>query len=62
LVNAIKRKSGVVYECEFCGFGYEFLENAELCEEYCDAHGSASPHITERAIYKPTILVMPVTA
>jgi hypothetical protein len=62
MVSEVQRKGDTVYLCEFCGFGYADLETAEQCEEYCDTHGSCSLEITKKAIYKPTVRVMSITA
>jgi len=62
MVDELKRKNEIVYLCELCGFGYRDLETAEKCEQYCDTHGSCSPEITQKAIYKPAIRVMPIAA
>jgi hypothetical protein len=58
MVNEFERKVGTVFQCELCGFGYQDLDTAERCEEYCNTHGSCSPEITKKAIYKPNIRVM----
>jgi len=47
-----------IYRCELCGFGYSAIEIAERCEQYCHIHGSCSPEIMEKAIYKPQHKVM----
>jgi hypothetical protein len=62
MVNELERKVGTVFQCELCGFGYEDLDTAERCEEYCDTHGSCSLAITKKAIYKPSTHVMSVQA
>jgi len=62
MVSEMQRKGETVYLCEFCGFGYVDLETAEQCDEYCDTHSSCSLEITKKAIYKPTVRVMSVTA
>jgi hypothetical protein len=62
MVNEFERKDGTVFQCELCGFGYEDLDTAERCEEYCDTHGSYSPEITKKAIYKLNVRVMSVQA
>jgi hypothetical protein len=62
MVDTLQKKGEVVYLCELCGFGYKVLETAELCEEYCDTHGSYSPDIHKHAIHKPTVPVMRLTA
>jgi hypothetical protein len=62
MVNELERKIGTVFQCELCGFGYQDLDTAERCEEYCDKHGSCSPEITKRSIYKPSVRVMPAQA
>lgn len=40
-----KNKVKTIYACEFYGFGYVALENAERCEQYCYTHGSCSAEI-----------------
>ncbi len=62
MVDELKRKGETVYTCELCGFGYEDLETAERCEQYCDIHGTCSIEITQKAIYKPSVRVMPALA
>lgn len=62
MVNEIERKVGTVYLCELCGFGYQDLDTAERCEQYCDIHGGCSSEITRKAIYKPAVKVMSSTA
>jgi hypothetical protein len=62
MVHTFKKKGGAVYLCELCGFGYEHLETVELCEQYCNIHGSYSPEITERAVHKPSVHVISVAA
>lgn len=60
MVSELERKSGTVFQCELCGFGYKDLDTAEQCEEYCDTHGSCSLEITKKAIYKPNVRVMSI--
>jgi len=61
-VNETTRKDEIVYECEICGAGYGELDEAERCEEYCNAHGHCSPAILKNAVYKPTTQLLAVTA
>ena len=60
MVNELRKKGQTVYLCEACGFGYEDLDTAERCEQYCDTHGSCSLEITQKVIYKPSVRVMSV--
>jgi hypothetical protein len=62
MVDELKNKDRAIYQCELCGFGYEDLETAELCEEFCDSHGRCSSKITRRAVYKPSVQVISVAA
>jgi len=62
MVNELKRKGQMVYLCELCGFGYEDMETAEQCEQYCDIHGGCSLEITRKAVYKPAVRVMSISA
>jgi rubrerythrin len=62
MVSEVEKKGKTVYLCEFCGFGYEDVDAAERCEEYCDTHGKFSQEITKKAIYKPAVRVMSVAA
>ncbi len=59
MVDKIENKGTTIFRCEFCGFGYSDLDNAERCEQYCHIHGSCSPEIMEKAIYRPQHKVMP---
>jgi hypothetical protein len=61
-VNETTRKEQIVYECENCGFGYDELDEAERCEEYCNTQGHWSPEIVKNAVYKPATRLLPVTA
>ena len=58
MVTELERKIGTVFQCEICGFGYQDLDTAERCEEYCDIHGSCSIAITDKAIYRPITHVL----
>jgi predicted subunit of tRNA(5-methylaminomethyl-2-thiouridylate) methyltransferase len=62
MVDKLQKKTEIMYICELCGFGYRSLETAELCEEYCDIHGSYSPEIHKKAISKPTLRMIPLAA
>ncbi len=59
MVDKVRNKEKTIFRCEFCGFGYGALEDAERCEQYCHTHGSCSPEIMEKAIYRPQHKVMP---
>jgi hypothetical protein len=58
MVSEIERKSGTIFQCEVCGFGYGDLDTAERCEEYCNTHASCSLEITKKAIRKPSTRVI----
>ena len=58
MVDKVMNKGKTIYRCELCGFGYSAIEIAERCEQYCHIHGSCSPEIMEKAIYKPQHKVM----
>ncbi len=62
MVNELERKIGTVFQCELCGFGYQDLDTAERCEEYCDTHGTYSAEITKKAIYRPSVRVISANA
>lgn len=62
MVNELERRVGTVFQCEICGYGYQDLDMAERCEEYCDTHGSYSVEITKGAIYKPNVRVLSAEA
>ncbi len=61
MVNDMFRRNGIVYQCEFCGFGYSKLETAESCEEFCGTHGTCSPEITLAASLRPSVQVIPLS-
>ncbi len=46
-------KGKPVYICEECGFGYNELAQALLCEEFCRKMGACSTEITKLAVRKP---------
>ena len=62
MVNKLLLNSRVLFLCEYCGFGYDLLELAESCEEYCSIHGICSGRITSRATHRPVVHVIPVEA
>jgi len=62
MVDKLLKKGEVVYSCELCGFGYRQLEDAELCEEYCDTHGDSWPDLHKNATYKPSVRTMRLEA
>jgi len=62
MVDELRKKGGIVYICELCGFGYRTLDTAEQCEEHCDLHGSYSPEIHKLAISKPKVFLVPLAA
>jgi rubrerythrin len=62
MVNELERKGKIVYQCEFCGFGYKDIDTAEKCEQYCDTHGNYSAEIAVKAVYKPPVRVMSAAA
>jgi hypothetical protein len=62
MVNEMFKRNGIVYQCEFCGFGYAKLEFAESCEEFCGIHGTCSPELTLKAVVKPSVQIIPVSA
>ncbi len=62
MVDELKRRDVTVYVCELCGFGYEDVDTAERCEQYCNTHGVSSPEITRKAAYKPHVRVISAIA
>lgn len=56
MVNEYESGGRVIFECEFCGFGYGDLETAERCEQYCYQHGKPSPALSQKHLHKPTHL------
>jgi hypothetical protein len=58
LVYKSLNKDQMVYYCEICGFGYDHLETAEACEEFCNVHDRSAAEITDRAIRRPAIQVV----
>jgi hypothetical protein len=62
MVNDIRKKAETIFLCEYCGFGYGDIGTANECEEYCDTHDICSREITKKAIYKPSVGVMPIAA
>ncbi|HUK49675.1 MAG TPA: hypothetical protein VLV18_01470 [Terriglobales bacterium] len=58
MVEERQSRQGLIYVCELCGFGYEYLNLAEDCEEFCESHGGSAVNITSRAIFKPRVRVV----
>jgi hypothetical protein len=62
MVTRIQRNDTAVYLCEFCGFGYRTVENAERCEQHCGIDGFTSREIRRKAVFEPRIHVIPVAS
>jgi hypothetical protein len=60
MVTRIQRNDTAMYLCEFCGFGYRTIENAERCEQHCGIDGFTSPEIRRKAVFEPRIHVVPL--
>ncbi len=58
LVSQVVRKDKIVYVSEISGFGFEDMDTAERCEQYCCSHGTHSATITRKAVYEPRIQVL----
>lgn len=62
MVCKFLRKGMMVFQCEYCEFGYLDLETAEACEEFCGRNRTCSHEISRKAVYRPTIRIIPISA
>lgn len=52
MVKEIHKKNQKYYLCEACGFGYDDVQTAIKCENFCKDHNSCSMEITKHAVLK----------
>ncbi|MBI3671705.1 hypothetical protein HY249_02840 [Candidatus Azambacteria bacterium] len=50
MVQVIKNKDKILYQCEECGFKYAKKEIAEKCQAWCKEHKSCNLDIIKYAI------------
>ncbi len=52
MVKEVNTENKKLYVCEACGFGYNDIQTAKKCEDYCKEHNSCSTEITKHAVLR----------